>query len=55
MNELNVQEVERLIDAANEAKDRLAAIAAELETLGKKRKANSLMNLVYRIEEWQNK
>lgn len=46
---------ERLMDAANEAKDRLAWIAEELEEAGYRRKAKSCMTLVYMIEAWQNR
>lgn len=48
-------ELERLLREANEAKDRLARIADKLEEKGYTRKARSCMNLVYRIEEWQNR
>lgn len=48
-------ERERLIVSANEAKERLDSIAYQLEELGYVRKAKSLMTIVYRIEEWQNK
>jgi len=46
---------ERLIEEANEAKDRLARVAEKLEEAGFHRKANSCMTLVYKIEEWQNR
>lgn len=49
------EEFERCLNMANEAKDRLADIAERLEEAGFKRKAKSAMNLVYKIEEWQNK
>ena len=49
-----MQEYERLLMEANEAKDRLARIAERLEEGGKVRKARSCMTLVWRIEEWQN-
>ena len=48
-------EFEACISMANEAKDRLAAIAERLEEAGYVRKAKSCMSIVYRIEEWQNK
>ena len=49
------EEYERILDEANEAKDRLARIAEELIKIGKYRKSRSCMTLVYKIEEWQNK
>lgn len=48
-------EFDRLMGEANEAKDRLADIAERLEEAGYIRKARSCMNLVYLIEEWQNR
>lgn len=53
---MNRQEEKRdLLMEANQAKDRLARIAEELEELGYARKARSCMNLVYAIEAWQNR
>ena len=49
------EEFDRCMEMANEAKDRLADIAERLEESGYIRKARSCMNLVYRIEEWQNR
>lgn len=49
------EEFERCLNMANEAKDRLAEISERLEEAGFKRKAKSAMNLVYLIEEWQNR
>lgn len=51
----NMAEIERAISEANEAKDRLNRVAEKLEELGATRKARSCMNLVYSIEEWQNR
>lgn len=51
----NDEELRRLLAEANEAKDRLARIAAKLEEKGYDRKAKSCMSIVYRIEEWQNR
>lgn len=51
----DMREVERAIAEANEAKDRLYRVAEKLEALGATRKARSCMNLVYSIEEWQNR
>ena len=51
----NHDEFERCMEAANQAKDRLAEIAERLEAAGYTRKAKSCMNLVYMIEEWQNR
>lgn len=51
----NLDEIERAIAEANEAKDRLARVADKLEELGASRKAKSCMSLVYSIEEWQNR
>lgn len=53
--EKNTEEIERILLEANEAKDRLARIAEKLENAGCVRKARSCMNLVYKIEEWQNR
>lgn len=47
-------EYKRVINEANEAKDRLYRIANQLEELGYNRKAKSLMTLIYKIETWQN-
>lgn len=49
------EELQRILEEANQAKDRLASIAEKLEAIGKHRKAQSAMNLVYKIEEWQNR
>lgn len=49
------QEKQRIINEANEAKDRLYRIAQRLENLGYTRKAASCMTLVYNIEIWQNR
>ena len=55
MNKENKQEEYRRITMeANEAKERLDRIVYELEELGYIRKANSLKNLIYKIEYWQN-
>ena len=48
-------EIERQLGRANEAKDRLYAIAQELDALGAHRKARSCMVLIYNIEAWQNR
>jgi hypothetical protein len=53
--EKNMEEIERILLEANEAKDRLARIAEKLGNAGCARKARSCMNLVYKIEEWQNR
>ena len=45
----------RLMNDANQAKDRLAEIADKLREAGFNRKANSCMTLVYQIEAWQNR
>lgn len=49
------REYERVMNEANEAKDRLASIAEKLEAMGYRRKAKSAWTLVGRIEEWQNR
>lgn len=49
------QEYERILSEANQAKDRLYNVAEQLREIGKIRKANSLMTLIYNIEEWQNR
>lgn len=51
----NYDELQRLLNEANEAKDRLYRLAVKLEETGYARKAKSCMTLVYKIEEWQNK
>lgn len=51
----NDEELRRLLNEANEAKDRLARIATKLAVKGYTRKAKSCMTIVYRIEEWQNR
>ena len=48
------KELERLISEANASKDRLYHIVGKLEEIGYTRKAKSLMNLIYKIEYWQN-
>lgn len=48
-------ELYRLLDEANEAKDRLSRISDHLREAGFDRKADSCMTLVYKIEEWQNR
>lgn len=47
-------EYERIIDEANEAKERLARVAEQLAEIGLTRKAQSCMTLVYKIEAWQH-
>lgn len=37
------------------AKERLSEVAMNLEEIGAIREAKSLMTIVYRLEEWQNK
>ena len=51
----DIEEYERLIEEANEAKDRLASIAERLEEAGYIRKSKSCMTIVYNIEDWQNR
>lgn len=53
-NTKRADEIRDILMRANEAKDRLARIAEDLEALGASRKAKSCMNLVYKIEAWQN-
>lgn len=48
-------ELYRLLENANAAKDRLAQLAERLAEKGYHRKAQSCMTLVYKIEEWQNR
>jgi len=48
-------EIERLIDEANYAKDRLNSIADKLMELGAVRKAKSLWSIGYEIEKWQHR
>ena len=48
-------EYEEIVLEANQAKDRLYNIVCKLEEIGKARKAKSLMTIIYKIEEWQNK
>jgi hypothetical protein len=54
MNERE-REFERVLNEANEAKDRLARVAEKLEEMGYVRKARSAMRLVCEIEAWQNR
>ena len=54
MRKASDEEKRRIIDEANQAKDRMAEIAYKLEAAGFKRKAKSAMSIVYKIEEWQN-
>ena len=49
------EEFEKCMDMANQAKDRLAEIAERLAEAGYARKSESCMNLVYKIEAWQNR
>ena len=49
------EQLSRLLNEANEAKNRLANLAYKLEEAGYNRKAKSCMTLVYQIEEWQNR
>ena len=51
----NDEEKRRIINEANEAKDRLAKVAEKLMDAGYFRKAKSAMTLVYAIEAWQNR
>ena len=51
----DMEKMERLVREANEAKDRLARLAEKLEDEGFHRKASSLITLVYKIEDWQNR
>lgn len=48
------EELDRILNEANEAKSRLARVAEKLQEAGYNRKASSCMTLVYKIEEWQN-
>lgn len=48
-------ELRRILSMANEAKDRLYAMAEKLEEAGYHRKAQSCMSLIYQIEAWQNR
>ena len=50
-----LQEFRRLVDAANDAKERLAEISYRLEELGYAQKANSAMRLCWSVEEWQRR
>lgn len=49
------EELYRILNDANSAKDRLAQLADKLMEKGYYRKAQSCMTLVYKIEEWQNR
>lgn len=51
---VDFDEYNRITNEANEAKDRLYNIVQQLEEIGKKRKANSLMTIIHSIERWQN-
>ena len=54
LENLNEQELHRLICEANEAKERLYQIAATLDGAGCYKKAKSLLTIVSNIEYWQN-
>lgn len=49
------EELKKITMEANEAKDRLYKIVYELQEEGFDGKAKSLMTIIYRIEEWQNR
>lgn len=51
----NKEELDKILEEANQAKHRLDEIAQKLEEAGYHRKAKSCMTIVYRIEEWQNR
>lgn len=55
--QMNEKELEynRLINEANEAKERLARLAEKLIEAGFIRKGKSLLTLAYKVEEWQQK
>lgn len=55
MRRVSNEEKRRILEDANQAKDRLADIAQRLEEAGYHRKAQSAMTLVYQIEAWQNR
>lgn len=48
-------EIRRLKMEANTAKSRLGDIQAKLLDMGAVREANSLLTIIFRLEEWQNK
>lgn len=54
-NESKQELKRRYLEQANQAKDRIAMIAMELEDAGFKRKAKSAWTLVHQIETWQNR
>ena len=49
------EEFDRCMEMVNQAKDRLAEVSERLNEAGYVRKSKSAMNLVYLIEEWQNR
>lgn len=49
------EEIKRLKDSANVAKERLLNIAQELEELGAVRDSKSLYVIIGKLEYWQNK
>lgn len=52
---INKEEVRRLKMEANNAKERLMSIAAELEEMGAIRESKSLYTIIGKLETWQNK
>lgn len=54
-NESKQELKRRYLEQANQAKDRMAMIAQELEEAGFHRKAQSAMTIVYQIEAWQHR
>jgi hypothetical protein len=55
MKKNKTEELKQIIIKANGAKDRLYEMVCELKEAGYNQKAKSLMTLIYKIEEWQNK
>lgn len=49
------EEVRRIKENVNPAKDRLISALNELEALGKKREAKTLENIIIKLEVWQNR
>lgn len=49
------EQVDRLKNEANNAKDRLISILYELEEIGAIREAQTLGTIIGKLETWQNK
>ena len=51
----NYEEIQKIKEEANTAKDRLIRAMDELREMGAIREANSLETIIIKLEQWQNK